>query len=232
MASRPRLDGKVALVTGAASGLGLVSATRFGEEGARVVCVDIEGAGEAADRVAATGADSIAVAADVTDPGAIDGAVAATLERFGRLDVVLANAGIAGSGMAHATTPEQWERVIGVNLTGVFLTIRAVLPQLMERRAGSVVATSSLAAISGVPSQAAYAAVVLRAYEQIGGDVQEMLAARAGDVPLGRLGEPLDVANLALFLASDESAWMTGTVLPLDGGLSAAMVPRFSPPAD
>jgi NAD(P)-dependent dehydrogenase (short-subunit alcohol dehydrogenase family) len=145
MASRPRLDGKVALVTGAASGLGLVSATRFGEEGARVVCVDIEGAGEAADRVAATGADSIAVAADVTDPGAIDGAVAATLERFGRLDVVLANAGIAGSGMAHATTPEQWERVIGVNLTGVFLTIRAVLPQLMERRAGSVVATSSLA---------------------------------------------------------------------------------------
>ena len=259
MSSPPRLAGKVALVTGAASGLGLASARRFGEEGARVACLDL-------DEVDAPGVESLSLAADVTDAAALERAVEAVLERFGQLDIVLANAGIAGASMAHATPPEQWERVIGVNLTGVFLTIRAALPHLMERRSGSVVAMASLAAVSGVQSQAAYAAakggvvalarqlavdyagygirvnaicpatvvtpLVIDAYEQIGGDVQQMLDARALDVPLGRLGEPLDVANLALFLASDESAWMTGTVLPLDGGLSAAMAPGFRPPED
>jgi NAD(P)-dependent dehydrogenase (short-subunit alcohol dehydrogenase family) len=268
MAPPPRLEDTVALITGAASGLGLASARRFAEEGARVACLDLDepGAARAAAEVAAAEAESLALVADVTDPDALDAAVGAALERFGRLDVVMANAGIAGSGMGHSTTPRQWERVIAVNLTGVFLTIRAALPHLMERRSGSIVATASIASVSGVPSQAAYAAakggvaalarqlavdyaghgirvnaicpatvvtpLVLSAYEQIGGDVDEMLRDRARDVPLGRLGDPLDVANLALFLASDESAWMTGTVLPLDGGLSAAMVPRFSPPAD
>ncbi len=266
MASAPRLAGKVALVTGAASGIGLASAERFAAEGARVVCVDVDEPrlAAAAKRVAASGGETHAIAADVSDAAAIAAAVEGAVERFGQLDVLMANAGIAGSGMAHSTPDELWERVIAVNLTGAFVTIRAVLPHMMERRAGSIVASASIAALSGVPAQAAYAAakggvaaltrqiavdyagygirinalcpatvvtpLVLEAYEQRGGDVDEMLRERGRDVPLGRLGDPLDVANLALFLASDEAAWMTGALLPVDGGLSAAMVPAYSPP--
>jgi NAD(P)-dependent dehydrogenase (short-subunit alcohol dehydrogenase family) len=268
MASRPRLADRVALVTGAASGIGLAAAERFGAEGASVVCVDVDPlrSAAAAERVAGTGAEVHAIAADVSDADAVETAVRAAVERLGRIDVLMANAGIPGTGCAHSTPLELWDRVIAVNLTGVFLTVRAALPHMMERRGGSIVATASLAALSGVPAQAAYTAakggvaaltrqiavdyagygirmnalcpatvvtpLVLEAYEQRGGDVDELLRERGRDVPLGRLGEPLDVANLALFLASNESAWMTGAVLPVDGGLSAAMVPGHDPPVD
>ena len=262
---RPRLDGKVAIVTGAASGLGLASAVRFGEEGARVVCVDLEDepTRAAAAEVEATGAPALAVAADVTSAESLDRAAAGALEHFGQIDVLLANAGIPGEGLAHAIELEHWERVLRVNLTGVFLSIRSVLPHMMERRGGAIVAQASLAAIAGVPGQAAYTAakggvvalarqlavdyagygirvnaicpativtpLVREAYAAREGDVDELLAERALTVPLGRLGEPLDVADLALFLASDNAGWMTGVVLPIDGGLSAAMVPAFKP---
>jgi NAD(P)-dependent dehydrogenase (short-subunit alcohol dehydrogenase family) len=267
MTGAPRLAGKVALVTGAASGIGLAAAERFGAEGALVACVDLdeERAARARERVAATGAEAHPFAADVSDEAAIEAAVHRTIERFGRLDVVMANAGIQGTGMAHSTPIELWDRVLQVNLTGVFLTIRAALPHMMERRSGAIVATASIAALTGVSTQAAYSAakggvaalvrqlavdyagygirvnalcpatvvtpLVRRAYEERGGDVEELLRERGRDVPLGRLGEPPDVANLALFLASDEAAWMTGAVLPVDGGLSAAMVPGYTPPA-
>jgi NAD(P)-dependent dehydrogenase (short-subunit alcohol dehydrogenase family) len=242
-------------VTGAASGLGLASAARFAAEGARVVCVDLE---EGAVQTAAeqVGGGAIGVVADVTDAAALEAMVTRALNEFGTVDVLMANAGISGEGMAHELALERWHRVLAVNLTGVFLSVRALLPHFMERRGGSIVATASVAGLAGVPHLPAYAAskggvialvrqlaieyaawgirvnaicpstvptpLVAEAYRERGISME----ARAKRFPLGRMGEPDDVANLALFLASDESSWITGGAHPVDGGMTAALVPR------
>jgi 3-oxoacyl-[acyl-carrier protein] reductase len=256
-----RLDGKVAVITGGASGLGEATAHRFAQEGARVVVADLDaGAAEAvADGLPG---EAIGVAVDVGELAATEAMAAAAVTAFGGVDVVFANAGVPGEGSAHDMDPSVWDRVIRVNLTGVYLTARAVLPSMMARGGGSAILTSSTAGIAGLPSLAPYAAakagviglarqlavdyarcgiranaicpgtivtpLVRAAYAARGGDVDARIADRAADVPLGRMGDPADVANLALFLASDESAWITGRVHVVDGGITAAMVPRAS----
>jgi NAD(P)-dependent dehydrogenase (short-subunit alcohol dehydrogenase family) len=239
------------VVTGAASGLGRACAERFAEEGAHVVCVDIADVEAVAKDVRGLG-----VAADVTDPSSMEAMAAAALAEFGTIDVLMANAGIAGEGRAHEIPLERWDRVLAVNLTGVFLSARAVLPVMMERGGGSIVATASVAGLAGTPNLPAYAAskggviaLVRQLAVEYAGDGIRVNAiapatvptplvetayrergipmeARVRRIPLGRLGTPGDVANLALFLASDESSWITGAVHPVDGGMTGALAPR------
>jgi NAD(P)-dependent dehydrogenase (short-subunit alcohol dehydrogenase family) len=255
-----RLDGKVAIVTGGASGLGLASARRFAAEGARVACLDIDG--DAAERAAAgIGEAALGLAADVTDEAALDRAVAATLDRFGRVDVLYANAGIPGTGGVHGLGLDAWQRVIDVNLTGVFLSARAVLAPMLTQGSGSIILQASAAGIGGVRGLAAYAAakggvvaltrqmaadysekgirvnaicpgtiltpLVEKTYIERAGDEEagrRELARRERDYPLGHLGQVDDVANLALVLASDEAAWIAGSVYTVDGGASAVLL--------
>jgi NAD(P)-dependent dehydrogenase (short-subunit alcohol dehydrogenase family) len=254
-----RLDGKVAIITGGASGLGEATVERFAQEGARVVVADLDG--DAA-RTVAERVDGLGVAVDVGDAHQTEAMAAAAIDAYGGIDVVFANAGIPGEGSVHDMDIAVWERVIRVNLTGVFLTVRAALPSLMARGGGSLILTASTAAVSGLPSLAPYSAakagvvglarqlaidyarhairanaicpgtiptpLVRTAYEQRGGDIEERIAARAADVPLGRMGDPSDVANLALFLACDESKWITGQAHLVDGGITSAMTPSAS----
>ncbi|HWH19101.1 MAG TPA: SDR family NAD(P)-dependent oxidoreductase [Solirubrobacterales bacterium] len=259
-----KLDGRVTLVTGAGSGLGLASARRLAAEGAVVACLDRDG--EAAERAAESCAGgAIALVADITDSAAMEAAVERVEADLGALEIVLANAGIQGEGSAHELSPERWGRVIGVNLTGQFLTVRAALGPMVERRRGSIVLTASIAGLAGQPGLAAYAAakggvialtrqlaidygrygirvncicpgtvltpLVRSAYEARGGGIDEQIASRSAQVPLGRLGETEDVANLVLFLVGDESGWITGQASVVDGGITASMFPG-EPPAE
>jgi NAD(P)-dependent dehydrogenase (short-subunit alcohol dehydrogenase family) len=254
-----KLQGRVAIVTGAGSGIGAATAARFAEEGATVVCVDLNG--DAAEKVAAAitglGGRALAAAADVTSSPDLEGVTAATLSRFGNIDVCFANAGIAGPGSAADVDDATWAAVIDVNLTGVWRTARAVLPAMLERGRGSIINQASAGGIVGVPGVAAYAAAkggvialtrqmavdygprgirvnaiapgtvptpLLRASNAGGGGL--MTSAEDPDgiarrFPLGRLGTPEDIASAAAYLACDDSAWVTGTVLVVDGGLTA-----------
>lgn len=250
-----RLDAKVALVTGAGSGLGRASALRFAAEGARVACVDLDGS--AAEATAAE-IGGLGLAADVTEEASIEAAVAATLDRYGRVDVLYANAGVPSAGQVHETSLAEWRRVVDVNLTGVFLSARAVLGDMLARGSGSILLQASVGGITGVRGIAAYSAskggvvalarqmaadyaergvrvnaicpatvltpLVEAVYRERAGSAeaaQADLADRARDFPIGHLGAVEDVANLALFLASDEAKWITGAVYPVDGGATA-----------
>jgi NAD(P)-dependent dehydrogenase (short-subunit alcohol dehydrogenase family) len=255
-----RLDGKVALITGAGSGLGRAAARRFAAEGAQVAWVDRDTAG--------IEDGAFALAADVTDEAAIEAAVAATIERFGRVDILYANAGVPSAGQVHETSLAEWRRVLDVNLTGVFLSVRAVLGDMLARGSGSILLQASLGGIAGVRGIAAYSAskggvvalarqmaadyaergirvnaicpatvmtpLVEAVYRERAGSEQAArrdIAERERDFPLGHMGDPDDVANLALFLASDEAKWITGAVHSVDGGATAVSLwsPRPAP---
>jgi NAD(P)-dependent dehydrogenase (short-subunit alcohol dehydrogenase family) len=250
-----RLAGKVALVTGAASGLGRATAQRFAAEGAAVAFADL--------REPDVPDGCLGLVADVTDEASIEAAVHATIARFGRVDVLYANAGVPSAGQVHEITLAEWRRVLDVNLTGVFLSARAVLPDMLARGSGSILLQASVGGITGVRGIAAYAAskggvaalarqmaadysergirvnaicpatiltpLVEAVYRERAGSDQAAaadLAERARDFPLGHMGAVEDVANLALFLASDEAKWITGAVHPVDGGATAVSLWR------
>lgn len=247
-----RLEGKVAIVTGAASGIGRASAERFAAEGARVVIADLDesGAREAAEAIAGDGGDATHVRADVTRADDADAMVSAAVERYGGLDVLFNNAGLATASVpVEETTESVWDAALAVNAKGVFLCSRAAAPAL-RRGGGSIIVTSSIMGIRARPGYSAYAAAKAAVIQLartlalemasdgvrvnclapvatdtpmlgtfIGDrDVDEGRAAFVSSIPLGRLALPADVAEAALFLASDESAFITGTVLPVDGG--------------
>lgn len=160
------LAGLAVLVTGAASGIGRSVAALLGAHGALVGCLDRDAAG-LGETVAGL-SDGVALVADVTDPGATEAAAATMLDAYGRIDALVSVAGIEGPGRAHELDPADWERVLRVDLTGTFHAVRAVLPPMMGRRAGSIVLVASVAATTGIPGLAAYS------------------AAKAGVVGLGR----------------------------------------------
>ncbi|WP_395154733.1 SDR family NAD(P)-dependent oxidoreductase [Ilumatobacter sp.] len=256
-----RLAAKVIVITGAGSGIGAHTAATCAQAGAAVICADIdpEAAERTASAIADSGAKSAAVQVDVSDEAAANAMATAALEAFGKIDGLFANAGITGEGSAASLSLADWNRVIAVNLTGVFLSCRAVLPSMVDAGAGAIVATSSIGGLVGVPNIAAYAAakggvtglvrqmavdyapdgvrvnaicpgtiptpLVVSAYEQrnfIAGDVDDAFARAASRFPLGRVGTLDDAALLTLFLLSEESGWITGQSLAVDGGVSTA----------
>ncbi len=253
-----RLANKVALITGGAAGIGLATAKLFVAEGAKVMLIDMQEAALTA-AVEALGSDkAAAIKADVTDPEATARYVAATVERFGRIDVFFANAGIEGEVAAIPDySLEMYERVMAVNVRGVWLGLRAVMPVMAQGGGGSIIITSSLAGLRGTPKLSAYTAskhavvglmktaalegaaqkirvntinpapIATRMIESLEnqwapGASERMKARIEHAVPLRRYGQPEEVANLVLFLASDESSYITGNTYPVDGGMCAA----------
>jgi NAD(P)-dependent dehydrogenase (short-subunit alcohol dehydrogenase family) len=237
------LQGKVAVVTGAASGLGEATAARLGEEGATVVGWDVSGAAPDLEAV------------DVTNEDAVSAAIDAVVGEHGRLDVVATFAGIAGGGPVHGVETADWARVIAVNLTGTFLTCKHALRPMMEQRSGSIITVASVEGIEGTEGGSAYNAskggVVLLTknlaidYGRLGIRVNAICPGFI-DTPmfravmgtehmaeyreeyrehhkLGRFGRPDEIAAAAAFLASDDSSFVTGHALVVDGGYTAGM---------
>jgi len=249
-----RLEGRVALVTGAASGIGASCARRFAEEGARIVGFDLTTSGGPEwDAATACAPASTLQVVDVRSEDAVQAAVEDALARVGQIDTVVNAAGIAGGGPVHLVSLEDWNRVIGVNLTGTFLVSKHVLRGMLERRAGSIVNIASIEGLEGSEGGSSYNAskggVVLLTrnmamdYARRGirvnavcpGFIETPLLrsvfddmglgeyrARVADAHLlGRFGRPEEIANAALFLASDESSFVTGHSLVVDGGYTA-----------
>jgi len=253
-----RLDGKVALITGAAGGIGRVGAELFAREGARVVVADVvEGDGKATvEAIRDAGRQAAFVEADVSDAAQAEAMVRFSLDTFGGLHVLYNNAGILPPDDAGTLdTPEPtWERVMAVNLKGVWLGCKYGIPALLESGGGSIVNVSSLVALMGsaVPQIAytaskggvlamtrelavEYARRGIRANVLCPGPIDTPLMAelmadprwaarRLVHIPMGRPGQPEEIARAALFLACDDSSFMTGTTLVVDGGITAAYV--------
>ena len=248
------LDGKVALITGAASGIGLAAAQLFAREGAQVAMADRDADG-VNDAARAIGPSAMAVSADVTSEGDVEAMVAACVERFGRLDVAFNNAGIAGLAPIQDFPLERFQQIVDVCMTGVFLCIKHEAKQLIAQgEGGSLINTASINATQATAGLAAYcaakagvvmltkvSALELGQYgirvNAIGpGHTKTPLTARARDVPgfdeamvgatpMGRLGEPEDIAQMALYLASDAAAWTSGQTMYVDGGITVNELP-------
>jgi 3-oxoacyl-[acyl-carrier protein] reductase len=243
-----RVADKVAIVIGAARGIGAAIALRLAEDGARVVVADTLAAeGEAiAKRLAARG-EAMFVVADVSRKDAVDALVEGTVQRFGRVDILVQNAGIYPYTMLTDIAVEEWDAVLGVNLRGCFLAIQACARPMREQGYGRIVLTSSItgprvsssghghysASKAGINGLIRAAAIELASHGITVNGVEpgnvltegmqaerssEFIRAMERSVPLGRLGTPLDVAHAVLFLASDEAAYVTGTTVVVDGG--------------
>jgi NAD(P)-dependent dehydrogenase (short-subunit alcohol dehydrogenase family) len=239
-----RLDGKVALVTGAASGIGNACARRFAEEGAEVAGLDVA----ASERwKPAAGPKTSFHVADVRDEAAVSRAVATALAAHGAIDVLVNAAGVSSYGAAHEVDAEEWDRVLDINLKGSYLVAKHVLPAMMARRSGSIIHVASVEGFDGVSGQLAYNAskggVVLMTknmaldYATYGirvnclcpGLIETPLTAPVMTLPalleqmrsfhaMERFGKPEEVAAAALFLASDDASFVTGHPLVVDGG--------------
>lgn len=239
-----RLDGKVAIITGAASGIGAATARRFHAEGAKVVLADITGNQEAIAKELGDGA--LSVETDVSRGESVAAVVAAAVDTFGKLDVLHNNAGIDGALHPVGEMPEDaWDAVQAVNLRGVFLGIRYAIPEMLKTGGGSIINTASMAATVAFPTMASYcaakggvvmltktaaaeyAAQGIRVNSISPGTIQtgitdslpaDMINAIIDRNPVGRIADPSEVASLAVFLASDESRFITGADHLIDGG--------------
>jgi dihydroanticapsin dehydrogenase len=257
-----RLNGRVALVTGAAMGIGKGIALLFAQHGAKVIAADVNAqAGNAtAEEIRATGAQCIFQRTDVSVEAEVKMAVAAAQKEFGHSVDVLANVvGIAHESPAHLLDLADWNRILTVNLTSMFLCAKHVLPGMIEAKRGSIVNITSVQGLFGFPGYPHYAASkggvisltrqMAREYAQhqirvnciAPGTVEtpmnvqvlervphpaELRRAWERMHPLGRLGQPIDVAWGALFFACDESSWITGQCLSIDGGISCSVLPE------
>ena len=241
------LEGKVAVITGAGSGMGLCTAKLFHAEGASLVLTDVTGNEQTVAKE--LGSRAVAVTADVSRAAEIEPVIARAIEEYGGLDILCNVAGIPGKLVALTeTTEESFDQLIDVNLRGVFLTMRAAIPHMIARGGGAIVNVASTAALIGTPSLSAYAAskagvvaftkVAAVEYGKKGIRVNAIcpgvietpmftagvaenpgLADYLRDLsPMGRTGQPEEIATAMLFLASSASSYITGSVLPVEGG--------------
>jgi len=249
------LEGKTALVTGGGSGIGRAASLAYSREGARVVVVDVnvEGGEETVQRIKESGGEAILVHADVSSNAGTQAMVAETVERFGRLDCAFNNAGISGGRDRNLTadyTQDDWDRVIGVNLTGVWLSMKAEIPQMLAQGGGAIVNTASIMGLIATPGSVAYMAAKhgvvgltkaaaleyakdnLRVNAVCPGyidtpllqplfaneDRKEQVVSRH---PVGRLGQPEEIAEAVIWLSSDAASFVTGHSMAVDGGYVA-----------
>jgi NAD(P)-dependent dehydrogenase (short-subunit alcohol dehydrogenase family) len=248
-----KLVNKIALITGAGSGMGRAASLLFAKEGARIACADIDekGAAETARMIEADGGKAFDVRADVSKSADAEAMVAATLEKFGPPNVVYNNAGIEGvSDFLALMKEEDFDRVIAINLRGVFLGMKYSLPHMVKNGGGSIINTASIAGLVGLKSAAAYCAAKagvialtrvaaleygrynIRVNAICPGAIDTPMVRRVGggEAPgpamqrissLNRVGQPEEIAKMALFLASDDSSFATGAPFIVDGGWTA-----------
>lgn len=244
MSAEESPEGRVAVVTGAASGIGRATAARLTSDGFRVAVLDMDPASEDVE---------LTVRADVTNPADVDRAFTQILSNFGRIDVLVNNAGITGSAKAtacHETPIDEWDRVLAVNVRGPFLCTRAALPAMLQQRTGHVITIASIAGLVAFPGRCAYttskgaavqftkslavdyASAGIRANAVCPGmvetpmtqwrlDVPELRAQVESKIPLGRVAKPDEIADAIALLASDRLIYMTGHAFVLDGGWTA-----------
>jgi NAD(P)-dependent dehydrogenase (short-subunit alcohol dehydrogenase family) len=251
-----RVAGKACLVTGAGSGIGRASALRLAEEGGSVLAVDIseEPLAGTVEEITRAGGVAVAQRTDVSDSAQVDAMVAACVERFGSIDVLVNNAGVNLPGVLHEVSDEEIDRTLGVNVRGPIYGCRAAIPHMLRQGGGSIVNMSSVNGIVSEPFLAVYSAskgaiVMLtkgvaldyakqgircnaicpgwvdtpinHAHAAMLGGLDKVYAEIDSFQPIGRPGEPREIANVVLFLASDESSFMTGSVVVADGGMTS-----------
>ena len=250
------LDGKTALVTGGGSGIGRAASLAYANDGARVVVVDVnvEGGEETIQQIKESGGEAILVHADVSNPKDTQAMVDQAVEAFGSLDCAFNNAGISGGRdrLLTADYPEDdWDRVLSINLKGVWLCMKSEIPQMLKQGGGAIVNTASIAGLAGLSGTVAYVAAkhgvtgltkaaaveyatsgirvnavcpgyiqtpLVQPIFQENDGMEERVASRH---PMGRLGEPEEIAQAVLWLSSDKAAFVTGHNMPVDGGYMA-----------
>lgn len=246
-----QLDGRIAIVTGAARGIGQAIAVKLASEGADIALCDVEKdwLAETAGLIAGKGRRAECFAVDVSNGAAVQAAVDQISEKFGKIDILVNNAGITRDALLIRMSEEDWDKVLQVNLKGAFLFMKAVARPMMKQRAGAIVNVASIIGLIGNAGQCNYAAskaglialtrsvakelaarniranavapgfIKTKMTEKLTEDIQKKMLET---IPLGRFGLPEDVANVVLFLASDASAYVTGQVLTVCGGMVTA----------
>lgn len=251
-----RLKGKVAIITGAGSGIGRAAAIAFAKEGAKIVIAGrrLEPLNETVRLVKEVDGEALPVMADVSKAQDAEKIVAESVKTFGRLDVLYNNAGMDASGSIIDVEEDLWDFTINVNLKGTFLCSKYAVPEIKRQRGGSIINTASILGLLGLPDYVAYCTAkggvinltramvcdcgpigirvncicpgaictpIMEDYFKSSGDPERLRGFFKKLYPIGRLGTPEDVANVAVFLASDESSFVNGAVVVVDGGITA-----------